>query len=242
MNPLDAIRERLEGCFIFCSFAAPKIRKELGVRHFSQVWTKLPSWYIWLYDTPGAFMLELRSGAYFDSGGISYEGAAGVIRYFPTSYHTDALSDEETSLLQSSSFDLTNTPIWDELAKICGSELFVVGTFELHCPVKGEDLFFLFEGSRRNLLENPGIQLFDRLIGMQAYTAQHTPNGPFTWGQSGRAATIGHEVSCEQFLHSYLASEKFSIATASDIAAHRWTTLASRTPIAAKGTGCGCCH
>lgn len=242
MNPLDAIKEKLDACFIFCSYAAAEIRSELGVRHLSQVWTKLPSWYIWLYDTPGAFMLELRSGACFTSDGISYHGAIGVIRYFPPANGSGSLSNEEATLLQSKSFDQTNTPIFEDLADVCNNGLFVVGTFELHCPVESDEQLFLFEGISPNQIENPGVQLFDKLIGMQAYTAQNTPNGPYTWGQNGRAAAIGREVSCKQFLLNYLASEQFSSVATCDIVAKSWSALAGRTPVAAEGTGCCCCH
>jgi hypothetical protein len=242
MNPLDAIRERLDACFIFCSYAAPEIRHELGIRHLSQVWTKMPSWYFWLDNTPGAFMLELRGGAHFSINGISYQGAVGVVRYFPPADCTDALSSEEATLLQSAAFDQTSTPKWEELSKIGGSGLFVVGTFELHCPLESEDLLFLFEGTRLNPVENPGVHLFDRLVGMQAYAAQHAPSGPFIWGQNGRAAAICSEVSCEQFLHHYLASEQYFTATTCDAVARSWSALAGRTPVAAEGTGCCCCH
>jgi len=243
MNPLDVIRERLEACFIFCSYAAPEIRHELGVQHLSQVWTGLPSWYIWLDDTPGAFMLELRGGARFSTNGISYQGAVGVIRYFPPPADcTDALNSEEATLLKSASFDQTGTPAWEALARIGGSELFVVGTFELHCPIESDGLLFLFEGTRLSPEENTGVQLFDRLVGMQAYSAQHAPSGPYFWGRNGRAAAIGREVSCEQFLLHYLESEQFSTVTTCDIAARSWSALAGRTPASSEGTGCCCCH
>ncbi len=241
MNALDAIRERLDACFIFCSYAAPEIRDELGVLHLSQVWTELPSWYIWLDNVPGAFMLELRGGADISSDGTSYQGGVGVIRYFPPAHRTYALSSDEATLLQSAAFDQTGTPAWEELARIGGSGLFVVGTFELHCPIESNDLLFLFEGTHQNPAENPGVYLFDRLVGMQAYATQHVPSGPFIWGQNGRAAIIGHKASCEQFLLHYLAPEQFSTATTCDIVARSWSELASRTPVAAEGTGC-CCH
>jgi len=242
MNPLDAIRERLDACFIFCSFAANEIRHKLGIRHLSQVWTELPSWYIWLDDTPGAFMLELNGGAHFTSTGTSYQGAAGVIRYFPPADCTGELSSEEVASLQSSGFDGTNTPIMEELDRIGGSSLFVVGAFELHCPIESDDLFFVFEDIRLNSSENYGVRLFDRLVGMHAYAAQHAPSGPFTWGQSGRAAAIGSQARCDQFLLNYLDSEEYTTATSCDAAASSWSALAATTPVAAEGSGCCCCH
>ena len=242
MKPLDSIRERLDACFIFCSYASSEIRHELGIRHLSQVWTGRPSWYVWLNDTPGAFMLELRDGAQFNTNDINYQGAVGVIRYFPPVDAVDTLSSEEATLLQSEVFDQTGTPTWEELARIGGAELFVVGTFELHNPIESGDLFFLFEGTRQNPVGNPGVQLFDRLVGMQAYAAQHVVSGPFTWGENGRAAAICSENSGEQFLLHYLASEQFSPTTMCDIAAQSWSVLAGMTPVAAEGTGCCCCH
>ena len=242
MNPLDSLRERLDACFIFCSYAAPKIRHELGVRHLSQVWTGLPSWYVWLNDTPGAFMLEMRSGAHFSANGIRHQGAVGVIRYFPSKDSTDFLNKEEATFLQSEAFDQTGTPTWEELARIGGAELFVVGTFELHNPIESGDMFFLFEGTRQNPAGNPGVQLFDRLVGMHAYAAQHVASGPFMWGKNGRAAAICSKGSCEQFLLHYLASEQFSPTTTFDAAAQSWSVLAGMTPVAAEGTGCCCCH
>jgi hypothetical protein len=242
MNPLDAIREKLDACFIFCSYAAPEIRHELGIRHLSQVWTGLPSWYLWLDNTPGAFMLELRSGAQFSTDGRSYQGAVGVIRYFPPADCTGALINEEVALLQSAAFDQTGTPTWEELATIGGSGLFVVGTFEFHFPIDGDDMLFLFEGDNRSPAGNPGGQLFNRLVGMHAYSAQRAPSGPFVWGENGRAAAICSEVSCEQFLLHYLAPEQFSVSATCDTAARSWSALAARTPVAAEGTGCCCCH
>ena len=242
MTPLDLIRERLEACFIFCSYAAPEIREELGIRHLGQVWTRLPSWYIWLQDTPGAFMLELRGGAEFSADGTACKGSLGVIRYFPPVDQLDNLSNEEVALLQSDAFDHTGTPQWERLTEIAGTELFVVGTFELHGSIKGDDLFYLFESNRSTPAENPGARLFDRLVGMQAYAAQQTPAGPIIWGHNGRAAAICSEGNGERFLHKYLASERLFAPSSCDTAARIWSALAGRKPLAAEGTGCCCCH
>lgn len=245
MKTIDIIREKIESCFIFCSYAAPEIRHELGVKHLSQVWTKLSSWYIWLDHVPGAFMLELRGGAQFKLNDGAYQGAAGVIRYFPPADHQNAspLSSEESALLQGeASFDETGTPYWEKLAEISGSELFVVGTFEQHAATEGDDLFFLFEGNDRYPTHNPGVHLFDCLVGLQAYTAQRNPSGPFVWaGGGGRAAAICSNGNGEQFLNSYLASEQLSRVSACDIAARNWAALAERKPVAAEGGGCCCC-
>ena len=242
MTPLDLIRERLEACFIFCSYASPEIRHELGIRHLGQVWTKLPSWYIWLEDTPGAFMLELRGGAEFSTGGTVCKGSLGVIRYFPPADQLNTLSNEEVTLLQSGVFDHTGTPQWERLTKIAGTELFVVGTFELHSSTEGDDLFYLFESTSPYSDGNPGVRLFDRLVGMQAYTTQQIPSGPIIWGQNGRAAAICSEGTGERFLHKYLASEQLSAPTSCDSAALNWSALAGRKPVAAEGGGCCCCH
>jgi hypothetical protein len=241
MTPLDLIRERIEACFIFCSYAAPEIRLDLGVKHLSQVWTKLSSWYIWLDETPGAFMLELRGGAQFSMNGSDCQGAVGVIRYFPPADQGAALSSEEAALLQSGAFDETGTPYWEKLVEIGGSELFVVGTFELHALTESDDLFFLFEASERNQTDNPGVQLFDRLVGMQAYASQLTPLGPFVWGRGGRAAAVGSNDGSEQLLRSYLGTEQLSAVSGCDMTAQNWSALAERKPVAAEGSGCCCC-
>ena len=238
MSALDAIRERMEACFIFCSYAAPAIREELGIRHLSQVWTELPSWYLWLVDIPGAFMLEMRGGAQFNSSGTDCQGAVGVLRYFPPSDRTAALSGEERQLLASGVFDQTGTPHWESLAGLSGSELFVVGNFEMYCPVEDDDLIFLFEPVGAGADENPGVHLFDRLVGMHAYAAQRAPSGPFSWGQNGRAAAIGKQGSGERFLRCYLASEGLNGPDDRDPAARKWSALAGRTPVAAEGGGC----
>jgi len=241
MNPLDLIRERIEACFIFCSYAAPEIRHELGVKHLSQVWTKLPAWYIWLDNIPGAFMLELQGGAQFSMNSSDCQGAVGVIRYFPSADQEAAFSPEEIALRQSDLFDQTGTPHLEKLTEINGTGLFVVGTFELHALLESDDLFFLFEASRLHLKGNPGAYLFDRLVGMQAYTAQIAPTGPFVWGEGGRAAALCSSGNGEQFLRSYLGSEQFSVAATCDTAARDWSALAERKPVAAEGTGCCCC-
>ena len=241
MTPVDLIRERLDACFIFCSYAAPDIQHDLGIRHLSQVWTKLSSWYIWLEHTPGAFMLELRGGAEFTTDGIACQGAMGVIRYFPPIDQATSLGPEETQLLKGDAFDHTGTPHWEQLGIIGGSELFVVGTFELHVLLEGDGLAFLFEATREEPLNQAGVELFDRLVGMQAYAAQHAPSGPFLWGQHGRAATIWKLGSGESFLQSYLAPEPLTTTAPCDTAARSWSALARRTPMAAEGSSC-CCH
>ncbi len=241
MTPVDLIRERLEACFIFCSYAATEIRHDLGIRHLSQVWTRQPSWYVWLEHIPGAFMLELRGGAEFITDGTACQGAIGVIRYFPLVHQTATLSSEEATMLKSDAFDQTGTPRWEQLCGISGTELFVVGTFEVHALFEGDGLVFLFEATRPELADNPGVHLFDRLVGMQAYAAQVAPSGPFAWGQHGRAATICDLGNGEQFLRSYLSSEQLSTVSMCDLAAQSWSALAGRKPVAAEGTSC-CCH
>jgi hypothetical protein len=232
----------MEACFIFCSYAAPEIRQELGIRRLSQVWSKLPSWYLWLEDVPGAFLLEMRGGTRFSSNGTTCHGAAGVIRYFPPVQQTAALTREEAMLLQSDIFDETGTPRWEQLPWLGKTELFVAGTFELHCPVEGDDLFFLFEPGGLHALHNPGGNLFDRLVGMQAFAAQHAPSGPFNWGKNGRAAALCRAGDGERFLRNYLAPERVTAADSCDPAAGKWAALADRKPVAAEGGGCCCGH
>lgn len=241
MTPVDLIRERLESCFIFCSYAAPEIQHDLDVRHLSQVWTRLSSWYVWLEHTPGAFMLELRGGAEFETAGMACRGAMGVIRYFPPVDQSASLRPEEAALLKGAAFDQTGTPCWEALREIGGSELFVVGTFEMHVLPEDDGLVFLFEATRPGLADNPGVHLFDRLIGMQAYAAQLAPSAPFAWGPSGRAATICSSGQGESFLRNYLVSEQVLALPACDPAARTWSALAGRKPMAAEGTSC-CCH
>lgn len=238
MTALDLIRERLDACFIFCSYAAPEIRQQLGIRHLSQIWTELPSWYLWLDDVPGAFMLEMRGGAEFSSNGTPCHGAVGVIRYFPPIDRMGALTREERMLMHPEFFDQTGTPHWEQLSWLGDTELFVAGSFELHCPIEGEDLFFLFEPGRLNPLGNPGADLFDRLVGMQAFVAQHAPTGPFHWGRNGRAAAICRDGSGEGFLRNYLAAEEISLADSCDPVAGKWASLAGTKPAAAEGGGC----
>jgi hypothetical protein len=241
MTPVDLIRERLESCFIFCSYAAPEIRHDLGIRHLSQVWTRLSSWYVWLEHTPGAFMLELRGGAEFETEGAACRGAMGVIRHFPPADQVGLLSSEEAALRQSDAFDQTGTPRWEALGEIGGSGLFVVGTFEMHALLAGDGLVYLFEATRPEGADNPGAQLFDRLVGMQAYAAQLAPSGPFVWGPRGRAATICSLGQGEPFLRNYLAPEQVSAPSVCDLTARAWSALAGRKPMAAEGSSC-CCH
>ena len=242
MNPVDLIRERLEACFIFCSYAAPEIRKELGIKHLGQVWAQLPSWYFWLDELPGAFMLELRGGAAFDLDGTACHGAAGVIRYFPSNEQEGQWNGVERAMLQDGTFDNTGTPYFDQLEKIAGTERFVVGTFELHNLGAGHDLLFVYEAMKENLPSAAaGVRLFDRLVGMQAYTSQATPAGPFVWGRLGRAAIFSSLDNGEELLKNYLDGEQFSTVSACDLSARAWAALAERKPVAAEGTGCCCC-
>lgn len=242
MNPVDLIREKLESCFIFCSYAAPEIRHELGVRHLGQVWTKLPSWYIWLDELPGAFMLELRGGAAFDLDGTACHGAAGVVRYFPSNAQDGLWNRAEVALLQEGTFDNTGTPYLDQLEKIAGTELFVVGTFELHDLGTGDGLLFVYEATKEDVSSAAaGVRLFDSLVGMQAYTSQATPAGPFVWGRQGRAAVFSSLGNGEALLKNYLDAEQLSAVSACDISVRTWSALAERKPVAAEGTGCCCC-
>lgn len=241
MNPIDLIREKLESCFIFCSYAAPEIRYELGIKHLSQVWTAKPSWYFWLEDVDGAFMMELQGGAEFTLHGVACKGAAGVIRYFPPADYTGQLTDEECELIAHGVFDTTTTPHWEQIGQIAGTDHFAAATIELHTAVESNDLFFVFEVTRPGLEGLTAERLFDRLVGMQTYALQTKPAGAYRWGKHGRAVVIGNACAGELFLRDYLKPEQLVTASNSDPARMGWEALAACKPVAAEGTGCCCC-
>jgi hypothetical protein len=120
MNPLDALREKLEAGFICASYADPSIKDELGIRQMSQIWIDVPAWYFWLKDLPGAFMLEALEGRTLQPFKDEASGALSVlsaVRYFP---HPDeknfgAFSPGEQSLRTSALFDATGTPRFEEI-------------------------------------------------------------------------------------------------------------------------------
>lgn len=241
MKPIDIIRENLESCFMFCSYAAFEIRQKLGVLHLSQVWTELPSWYFWLNEPAGAFMLELRGSTDFMLSGNSCNGTVGVVRYFPPDTSVE-LGDDEVALLTDVTFDSTGTPSFEKLDRIAGTELFVIGRLELHVIGEAESLLFVFEPTRLDSLSNvASASFFKHLVGMYAYAHQANPEGPYMWGENVVAAVFDNNGNGKLLLEAYLGAGQ-NVAVANDMQMHTfWSELSKQKPASSENAGCCCC-
>jgi hypothetical protein len=186
MNPLDALREKLEAGFISVSYADPSIKDELGIGQMSQIWIDVPAWYFWLKDLPGAFMLEALEGRMLQPFKDEASGAFSVlsaVRYFP---HPDeksfgTFSPEEQSLRTSALFDATGTPRFEEIEKI-RNRFFHVANLECIFDRGNAWTAFLLDAP---LLLNDGERtipaweisavLFDTMIRMFTYYLRRPP-------------------------------------------------------------------
>lgn len=255
MNPIDAVREKLEACFIFNSYASPEIRKQAGVSMLSQVWIEVPAWYFWLHDVPGAFMLEALHADLLEHEGDSYDSARFTLRWFPPldSGLLSLFSVEERCLRSSVLFDNTGTPLYEQLSLIRGG-YFECAHLEFHFSRRNDTVVMLLGPSRgspqpgETRLEEYCTALFQTLAGMYSLYAKMAPesSGRFREG-AGKAAlqalvfSKGDPEKAGSFMRTYLGGECLEPFRHRPAVEGNWRRLALLGPEAMGSSGCGCC-
>ncbi|MBI2354663.1 MAG: hypothetical protein HYV06_06500 [Deltaproteobacteria bacterium] len=255
MNPFDAVREKLEACFIFNSYASPEIRKMAGVCMLSQVWIEVPAWYLWLHDVPGAFMLEALHADLLVHEGVSYDSARFTLRWFPPldSGLLSLFSVEERCLRSSVLFDSTGTPLYEQLTLIRGG-YFECAHLELHFSRGDDTVIMLLSTSRgstlpdETLMEEYCTALFQTLAGMYSLYAKRVPEscGRFRGGAGNAALQAlvffgGGQEKAGGFMRAYLGAECLEPFRHRPAVEGNWRRLALLGPEAMDSSGCGCC-
>lgn len=130
---------------IFSSWSE-RFRSDIGFNGVSQVWNDRLSWYFWLADAPGVYLLEMMNPE--EGIGIPEDRytAAFKIKCYPYQEHPDfqSFSFLEKQLVQSNLFDHTNTPAFEHQGDI-PDDLFTVATVEMTLNPEGHGAFFSFE-------------------------------------------------------------------------------------------------
>lgn len=183
---MDALREKLEACFIYLSYASPRIRRLANLSRLSQVWIEVPAWYLWLEEHPGAFMLEcIGAGELGWEGGPCRVGNFSV-RYFPPAGAAHVVvTKTECTLRKSRVFDETGTPVLDHLDLIRKRNYFAVGELSALFPSGGGVFFHL----RENDGLTPAAGLLDALVRMYSYYLR-TPPALWTEGEGWQAVSF----------------------------------------------------
>jgi hypothetical protein len=184
-----------------------QFRSDIGFNGVSQVWNDRLSWYFWLADAPGVYLLEMMDP---EEGTAEIENritAVFKIKCYPYQEHPEfqSFSFFEKQLVQSTSFDHTNTPAFEHQGDI-PDDLFSVATIEMAIDTEGHGALFSFESmtylrtrfanktrqtfpminlsrnfGRREIDRNvPGFQmgypLFDCLVCLYANAHKRTPD------------------------------------------------------------------
>ncbi|MBZ0154849.1 MAG: hypothetical protein K8I29_01370 [Alphaproteobacteria bacterium] len=120
IDPQNRVRERLEACFIYLSYATPDIREDIGIQGLSQVWIDTPAWYLWVKGRPGAFMIETVESGCLEEGNIVADSGLMAVRYFPSPGEEvfRDFSPGERALRKSSLFDITGTPRFEGVKRV----------------------------------------------------------------------------------------------------------------------------
>jgi hypothetical protein len=190
-------RNRIENMLIRASWVSD-IRRMLGLRGASQIWSSHPQWYFWLQDAPGTYCLSFVEGDVVHvDGNDLYEGRF-ALKCYP---HIDSAGYggytlDERHLRQSDHFDDTGTPRF-EIAAAMSNSLFVVASITFLSDPQGSFALLTFEsldalkifkieasqcGSHfyTSITRNvPGWEhgwpLFDCLVGLYAYCFHQPP-------------------------------------------------------------------
>ncbi|RQW77738.1 MAG: hypothetical protein EHM51_01280 [Geobacter sp.] len=256
MNPIDAVREKIEACFIFNSYAPDNIRQLAGVRMLSQIWLDVPAWYFWLHDVPGAFMMEAFHANTWEHDGATFDSARFVVRYFPS---TDSelltnFSDEENHLRHSSLFDETGTPVYEQLHLVREGH-FECAIIEYHFS-RSEDTVLMLLGTKQpsrheprcTTLEALCTALYESLAGMYSLFRQEPPESTYLPGKENgemslRALCFSKSNSPigEKMLRHYLGIESLAPFQHHSEKERNWQRLALIKPESMNSPGCGCC-
>lgn len=107
----------------------------LGLRGVSPIWDDRPAYYLWLEDGPGPYAIQFEEG-YIDTEGDHCASALFSLKCYPYPGRSefDSLSVEERTLLESTAFDETQTPRFDQRERLHPS-LFTVGAMEITYPL-----------------------------------------------------------------------------------------------------------
>ena len=256
MNPIDAVREKLEACFIFNSYAPDNIRQLAGIRMLSQIWIDVPAWYFWLHDVPGAFMMEAFHTDTWEHDGATFDSARFVVRYFPS---TDSglltnFSDEENRLRHSSLFDETGTPVYEQL-HVVRQGYFECAVMEYHFSRSADILLMLLgikpplcHETRSIALEAHCTALYESLAGMYSLFCQEPPESSYIPGKENgetnlRALCFSKSNSPlgEMMLRHYLGEESLAPFRHHPDKESDWRRLALIKPESMNSPGCGCC-
>ena len=256
MNPIDAVREKIEACFIFNSYAPDNIRQLVGIRMLSQIWIDVPAWYFWLHDVPGAFMMEAFASHTWEQDNTTIDAARFVVRYFPM---TDSVlmtnfTDDENRLRNSSLFDETGTPVYEQL-HVVRQGYFECAVIEFHFP-RGEETLLMLLGTRtppshepRNItLDAHCTALYESLAGMYSLFYQETPGNFCLPGKETESTTLralcftkGDAPHGEMKLRHYLGVDGLAPFRHHPDRESIWQRLALMKPESMNSPGCGCC-
>ena len=252
MNPLDIAREKLEACFIFNSYASENIRQLTGIRMLSQVWIDMPAWYFWLHEVPGAFMMEAFNSDTWEHDDTTFDSARFIVRYFPA---TDSelmvtLTAEEKCMRNSSMFDQTGTPVYEQL-HVARQGFFECAVMEYHFSRGEETVLMLLETKaplRGTALKAHCTDLYESLAGMYALYYQETPGASYLIGAESSPTTLhalyfskGGSPPGELKLEHYLGIDSLAQFRHHPDKKSSWRHLALIKPESMGSSGCGCC-
>ena len=254
MNPIDAVREKLEACFIFNSYASPEDRKQTGVSMLSQVWIEVPAWYFWLHDVPGVFMLEAVHADLLEHEGVSYDSSRFTLRWFPPLDLglLSLFSVEERCLRSSVLFDSTGTPRHEQLSVIRGG-YFKCALLECHFSRCDDTVVMLLSTTRSS--PPPGetrreeycTALFQSLAGMYSLYAKSAPESCNSFRKAGGEAALqalvfskGDPEAARNFMRAYLGGHRLDSGHRPAVEGN-CRRLAPVKPETMGSSGCGCC-
>lgn len=255
MNSLDVVRERLEACFILNSYAPDGIKKLAGIRMLSQIWIEVPAWYIWLHQVPGAFMVEASDSYTWENVGVTLDSARFVVRYFPPadSELMANFSDQENHLRNSSLFDETGTPVYEQLG-VVRQGYFKCAVIEFHFSRSDGTVLMLLETDStlgnelcRTTLAANCTSLYESLVGMYSLYYQYPPGNSYLFGINGLSTlqalsfSKGDSSAGDMNLRHYLGGDGLDTFCFHPAKERDWQNLALITPESLDSPGCGCC-
>lgn len=123
-----------------------KVKERIGLTAVSPFWGDTPSWYFWISQRPGAFLLELDEIVDENWESDLLAGGMFKIKYYPHP-HGEGLEDfsfEEQAFVQSDFFDHTHTPRFEKKESIPDS-LFNVAALEVTMDPKDNLALFSLE-------------------------------------------------------------------------------------------------
>jgi hypothetical protein len=185
------VQGHIDGLLVAASWVE-RLRGELGLGGVHQVWGEVPSWYLWLGDSPGAYCLEMVDVSQVGGGLINSNFA---VKFYPAldSEFFQALPPGEKQSRQSALFDESGAPAFETRHDI-PADFFTVGVLALTMdPDQEWGLYTITalsvcrqvgrlgngEGEEVLLGTLPGWQLsftlYHRLLCLHAFHKKHPP-------------------------------------------------------------------